>query len=277
LQLTRSRWEAEANARGVRYDVRFDDEARGADHVSASASELREVFVNLIFNALDAMPGGGALTVRERRAGEEVVVEVSDTGAGIAPDVSARIFEPFFTTKGKQGSGLGLAVSHGIVARHGGSLTVESEPGAGTTFTVRLPCCAENSEVGRNTGEYSLPRRRVLIVDDDASVRDVLAEMLAELGQEAVAVAGAHEALGALAASRFDLMITDLSMPGMDGLRLAAEARSASPRTRVALATGYGRGVPSDAVGTGLLDAMLDKPFQIEAVAKALRRLLASD
>ncbi len=139
MQLTRTRWEDDAQAHGLHYDVRFVSECAGADLVAASSSELREVFVNLILNALEAMPAGGCIECRERRTGDWLVVEVADTGAGVAPELQARIFEPFFTTKGPQGSGLGLAVSYGIVQQHGGELTVTSAPAAGTTFTLRFP------------------------------------------------------------------------------------------------------------------------------------------
>ncbi|MCA1818185.1 MAG: PAS domain S-box protein [Acidobacteria bacterium] len=275
LQLTRTRWEADARARGVRYDVRFENGAGGDDAVSASPSEMREVFVNLIFNALDAMPEGGELTLRERREGDEVVVEVSDTGAGVPPALLERIFEPFFTTKGALGSGLGLAVSYGIVARHGGTISVESEPGRGTTFSVRLSCCETDGCDDTGGLAEDLPRRRVLVVDDEPPVRDVLAEMLTELGQDVTAVAGAREAFEALDSAAFDLLITDLSMPDTDGLTLAAAARRRAPGTRVALATGYGQSVPEDAVASGLLDAVLNKPLQLRDVERALRKLFA--
>jgi PAS domain S-box-containing protein len=275
LQLTRTRWEADAHAHGVHYDVRFVDEAGEGDLIFASPSELREVFVNLIFNAIDAMPDGGALLLRQRRCEGDLIVEVSDTGAGIAPDLHERIFEPFFTTKGQQGSGLGLAVSYGIVTRHNGTLSVESAQGRGTTFSVRLPCCVEPEQDDTSALEGTLPRRRVLVVDDEQSVREVVAEMLGELGQDVTAVAGAREALKALDASEFDLLITDLSMPDTDGVRLAVQARRMNPRMRVALVTGYGQNIPADAVVSGLLDTILNKPLQFADVEAALRNLFA--
>ncbi len=140
IQFTRTRWEDDARAQGLHYDVRFVSDCAGAgDLVAANASELREVFVNLILNALEAMPAGGRIACRERQEDDRLVVEVTDTGGGIAPELQARIFEPFFTTKGPQGSGLGLAVSYGIVQQHGGTLTVMSAPGAGATFTLSFP------------------------------------------------------------------------------------------------------------------------------------------
>ncbi|HZG54659.1 MAG TPA: PAS domain S-box protein, partial [Pyrinomonadaceae bacterium] len=139
LQLTRTSWEDDAYVRNLRYEVVFTNEAGAGDLVEANATEVREVFVNLIFNALDAMPTGGRIEVTETRRGAWLVVAVRDTGEGIPPEFQDRIFEPFFTTKGSQGSGLGLAVSYGIIKRHGGTIEVGSAPGGGTTFTLAFP------------------------------------------------------------------------------------------------------------------------------------------
>jgi PAS domain S-box-containing protein len=139
VQLTRTSWEDEARVRNLHYEVVFTNEAAGDDHVEANASEVREVFVNMIFNALDAMPAGGRIEVRETKRDAWLVVEVRDTGEGISPEYHDRIFEPFFTTKGSQGSGLGLAVSYGIIKRHGGTIEFANAPGGGTIFTLRFP------------------------------------------------------------------------------------------------------------------------------------------
>ena len=139
VQLTRTSWQDDAQVHGLRYEVNFKNEVGGGDLIEANASEVREVFVNLIFNALDAMPAGGRIEINETRRGDWFVVEVRDTGEGIAPEFHDRIFEPFFTTKGSQGSGLGLAVSYGIIKRHGGTIEVASQTGSGTTFTLKFP------------------------------------------------------------------------------------------------------------------------------------------
>jgi signal transduction histidine kinase len=139
-EITRPRWKNQAEAAGVR--IELDVDAGSGSVVMGDGSELREVLVNLVFNAVDAMPQGGTLTLSTREAAGAVEIAVADTGTGMAEEVSARIFDPFFTTKGVQGMGLGLAVSYGIVARHGGRIEVESRLGVGTTFRITLPTSA---------------------------------------------------------------------------------------------------------------------------------------
>ncbi|HEX8072773.1 MAG TPA: PAS domain S-box protein [Pyrinomonadaceae bacterium] len=277
IQLTRTRWEDDARAQGVRYEVRLVADGAGADLVAASASELREVFVNLILNALEAMPRGGAVECRARAEGDWLVAEIADTGPGIPVELRGRIFEPFFTTKGPQGSGLGLAVSYGIIKRHGGLIEVASGPGAGTTFTLRFPARRPEDDATAAAARRALPQARVLVVDDEAHVREVLLDMLETLGQRVTAVSSVAEARAALAAGDFDLIITDYAMPDTDGLTLAAEARAADPRRPVALTTGYGAAGAAEPLRTGLVQAVLGKPFQLAEVEAALRQLLNAD
>jgi signal transduction histidine kinase/ActR/RegA family two-component response regulator len=288
VQLTRTRWEDDARAAGVHYDILHIPAATGgpSDEIEANPSEMREVLVNLIFNALDAMPGGGRIEIRESVGGGYVGIEVGDTGCGIAPELRERIFEPFFTTKGPLGSGLGLAVSYSIIRRHGGQIEVDSEVGRGTTFRVRFPRAHSRASAPRSERRVVLPVRRVLVVEDEPAVRDVLVEMLGELRQEVTAAAGATEALSHLADGDFDLMITDLAMPELDGLRLAAEARTLSPRTKIVLATGYGKsagrrgraGGDDDAMGLPPgVDFVITKPFRISDLETALAALYLED
>lgn len=275
IQLTRTRWEDDARARGLDYEIKFTPDFQGRDDITANPSEMREVLVNLIFNALDAMPSGGSVELIERRAENLIVVEVKDTGQGVPPALRDRIFEPFFTTKGPQGSGLGLAVSYGIIHRHGGTIEVESEVGQGTTFRLRFPqtryVATPQSEKRRSV----LPVHRVLVVDDEDVVREVLVEMLKELKQHVTEARSAAEALATLAASDgFDLMITDLSMPVMDGLKLAAEARKLAPGMMIALATGYGQTIPGvEPLDRSLINLIVNKPFQLSDLETSLQAL----
>ncbi len=274
VQLTRTRWETDARVRGALYEIEFEPCRDESDHINANPSEVREVLVNLVLNALDAMPHGGRLGLYVTGGTEAVAVRVADNGDGIHAETLEHIFEPFFTTKGVGGSGLGLAVSYGIVRRHGGQIEVESEVGRGTTFRLRFPRARE-TEFSRPEQLADLPRLRVLVVDDEDAVREVLVEMLVELKQEVVEARTGAEAREHLAHGGLDLMITDLSMPGTDGLQLAEESRRLSPATRIVLATGYGQSPPAGArPDHALVDHVLAKPFQLsdlEAVLWTLR------
>ncbi len=271
IQLTSTRWEDDARARGLHYDIIHTPAFIEPDEIAANPSEVREVFVNLIFNALDAMPRGGRIELHETTSDGFVTVEVRDTGEGVAPELYERIFEPFFTTKGPQGSGLGLAVSYGIIHRHGGTIEVESEVGCGTTFTIRLPQARRTVSQGSGKSRARIPAQRVLVVDDDGAVREVLVEMLKELKQHVTEAGGAQEALLSLATESFELMITDLSMPDMDGLRLAATARTVAPRMKIILATGYGQNSPGgNRPDPTHVDAIITKPFRLSDLEAAL-------
>jgi PAS domain S-box-containing protein len=271
IEITRTRWQNDARSRGLSYDVSLD--APQALHALGNASELREVFVNLIVNAVDAMHGGGRLSIGGERRGRWLRLVFADTGTGMTEDVRARIFEPFFTTKGAQGTGLGLFVSYGIVERHGGHISVASSHGRGATFTIELPCVEPETAGTRQTAARAGESRRgalsVLVVDDERDVRETLADMLKALGHSVREADGGRAAVSALEAASFDLVFTDLSMPEMDGWEVAREVRRRSPRTRVVVVTGYGRdaaGVPADAPA----DTVIDKPFNFAQVEEVL-------
>jgi CheY-like chemotaxis protein len=258
--------------RGLRYEVAVEgDESL---HARGNASELREVFVNLVVNAIDAMPAGGRLDVSCRRRGERLRLLFRDTGTGMAEEVRARIFEPFFTTKGLQGTGLGLFVSYGIVERHGGHISAVSQPGRGTAFTIDLP----HAEAARSApprqpapARAGTPARplSVLVVDDEVHVRETLAEMVEALGHRVVRADGGRAALAALSEKEFDLVFTDLSMPEMDGWEVARAVRRRRPRARIAVVTGYGRDA-ARTQGDAPADIVIGKPFDFAQVEEVL-------
>jgi PAS domain S-box-containing protein len=271
VEITRTRWENNARARGLSYEVEVEGDPQL--HTRGNASELREVFVNLVVNAIDAMPAGGRLDVSCRRSGDRLRLLFTDTGTGMAEEVRARIFEPFFTTKGVHGTGLGLFVSYGIVERHAGHISAASRPGRGTTFTVDLPH-VEPAPRAPEAGDATAPRAptrplSVLVVDDEEHVRETLAEMVEALGHTVRRADGGRAALAALAEGEFDLVFTDLSMPGMDGWEVAREVRRRSPRTRIAVVTGYGRDA-ARTQGDAPADTVIGKPFDFAQVEEVL-------
>ena len=266
----------------VRENVRFEI-ALAAEPlpVVVDRGQIEQVLVNLIVNAIDAMPDGGGLVVSTGRDAEEVWLRVSDAGLGIADEVRDRIFEPFFTTKSAgQGTGLGLAVVHGIVSRHRGRIEVESTPGRGTTFLVTLPIMGRTDSgsvtaVSRETAAVKGHGEGVLLVEDEAAVREGLKESLAMLGYTVTAAPSAEKAEELFTRREVAVVLTDLMLPGFNGAELARRLRARRPGLPVIVMSGYAedealRGLAAESVW------YLQKPFDMDTLAKALRGALAS-
>ena len=254
----------------------------------ADPTQLEVMILNLAINARDAMPAGGRLIIATRNvaavpaalaaeleAGQYVAVSVSDTGSGMTPAVLARAFEPFFTTKSPgKGTGLGLAQLYGFAKQSGGTARIESRDGEGTTVTIYLPrtlaaAAAPETEAPHQAGNQTA---RLLIVDDDDDVRLVATAMAEELGYAVEAASGGAEALAMLERGRFDLMLTDIAMPGMTGVELARRARSAAPDMKIAFASGY---ADVEIFGVELAsEVVLAKPYRMHEVAARLEALL---
>jgi signal transduction histidine kinase/ActR/RegA family two-component response regulator len=264
------RWKDEANARGRMIEVVTD--FGEVPPVLAYPAELREVLLNIVFNALDAMGEGGRLALVCRADTESAYLSVSDTGPGISENLLPRIFEPFFTTKGPQRTGLGLSVSYGIVRRHQGDLTVESQPGKGTVFTVRLPLAPQGSPAGEEAASAPPEARclRVLVVDDEDLVRATLRDICADEGHHVLEARSGREALELLAARPIDVVYTDLGMPGMTGWQLADQIRDRWPYVRVVLITGWGASVQPEELQAHHVDFLIAKPFRRDQVLAVL-------
>jgi PAS domain S-box-containing protein len=272
VEMTRTRWQNEARLRGLNYDVSLD--AEEGLRSFGSASELREVFVNLIVNAVDAMPRGGQLSISCTRNGDRLRLRFADTGTGMPNDVREKIFEPFFSTKGAQGTGLGLSVSYSIIERHEGTIRVESEAGKGTTFTIDIPATDQDLlAADAHLDLLETPPLSILVVDDEPSVRETLADMLAALKHSVVVADGGRQALQKLGATDFDLVFTDLAMPEMDGWETARAIRMCSPETKIVLVTGYGTNTALPAGEDGLVDAIIGKPFDFSQVGQAITQV----
>ena len=272
--------------------------AGGLWRLRADVTQIESALLNLAVNARDAMPGGGKLTIEtancelddryaraheEVRAGQYVMISVTDTGTGMAPEVVERAFEPFYTTKGVgQGTGLGLSQVFGFVKQSNGHLKVYSEVGHGTTVKVYLPrYTGKEAEEALAASQDSLPQGAgeiVLVVEDEAQVRHMSVDALRELGYTVVPAADAAQAIEQFAIQpRIDLLFTDIVMPGMTGRALADELRKTRPDLRVLYTTGYTRNA---IVHGGMVDpdvSFLPKPFTIEALARKVREVLDAD
>jgi two-component system cell cycle sensor histidine kinase/response regulator CckA len=250
--------------------------------VEADRGQLEQVLVNLAVNATDAMPEGGGLLIRTGAVGvDEVILTVTDTGHGIPEEIRERIFEPFFTTKSKgRGTGLGLSVVHGIITQHKGRITVDSTFGAGSTFKVVLPRtlgetpipAAEPGPVGREL----LPGHgeRILLVEDEPAARDALRQIIAGLGYDVTAVGSGEEGVALQVDAPFELLLTDLVLPGIAGPELARALHDRWPRLRIVLMSGYTEDeAVRDKITAGVV-RFLQKPFDMDTLARELRAAL---
>ncbi|MBI2218126.1 MAG: GAF domain-containing protein [Candidatus Rokubacteria bacterium] len=277
LELTRPRWHDQAQLAGVAIEAALQLE--NVAPVAGEVSGLREVLMNLVLNAIDAMPKGGRLTIRTWMTGGHVYCAVADTGVGMSEDVRHRIFEPFFTTKGPQGVGLGLSVSHAIIERHRGAMTVESESGVGTTVTFNLPAASREETVRpvlTNPRMIVVPLR-ILLVDDEAEVRAALADSLSAHGHTVIEASNGREALDRLEAGQAaDLILTDLGMPEMTGWELARIVKERSPDMPVGLITGWGLRPLGTEEQRRAVDFVVAKPFTIDGLLGAITEASAA-
>ncbi len=270
VEFTRLRWEAESHARGMPIDV-YCDLGR-VPPVSGVASELREMLTNIIFNAVDAMPQGGGITLRTRAAGDMVVLEVSDTGVGMSDEVRRRCLEPFFSTKGDRGSGLGLAMAYGIMQRHEGTISIDSNPGCGTRFTLTFPVDRSGKEAGPPPpAEVSRPLK-ILVVDDQPVLCELLAENLQRDWHSVTTAENGRDALDKFGFGEFDLVITDKAMPEMNGDQLAMAIKAREPAARVIMLTGFGD--MSEDERSEFVDAVLAKPATTAELRAGIARVM---
>ncbi len=269
VELTRSAWQAEAKAHGIQITV--DVDLRATRPVLGSAPELREVFTNLVLNAVDAMPRGGRIRLESGDQGERLSVRVIDDGVGMDDETRARIFDPFFTTKQEKGTGLGLSVAYGIVRRHRGEIEVESALGRGTTFTLSFPAGAAQPADNRGGGTPPpVGVQRILCVDDEQPVLEVLADLLEALGQRVECALGGKAGIERAKTSRPHVVFTDLGMPEVNGWEVARAVKALEPEPLVVLVTGWGIQLEADAARQRGVDLILPKPYTVEDVQRIL-------
>lgn len=273
----RSRWSEQLAARGITGEVHA--ETPYLPLVSGDAAELRQVLTSIADNALDAMPEGGNLTFRTGIAGPRVFCLVADTGVGMADEVRLQVFDPFFTTKREKGPGFGLSGVYAIVDRHGGEITVESEVGKGTTFTIWLPT-TKSAELApqpatsapSTTARTSTPGAQILVVDDSEEVRAVLRDLLTQHGHTVVTCEDGESGLAELETRRFDLAMVDLALPGISGLDVANRLKGRWPDVTVVVMTGYfDRVGPEGTLAKGV-DFVLTKPFSLDQLRLVIQQ-----
>ena len=272
IRSARPRWKDETGARGVSVEV--VPVLGDVPPVQGTESTLHGILVNLLLNAVDAMPEGGRITVSTEAVDGEVEIAVSDTGRGMDKETRRQVFEPFFTTKLDVGSGLGLSTAYGAVTGWGGGMEVESAPGEGTTFRVRLPAWKEEAEEeGAEAEDGRGMRGKLLIVENDEGVSRLLARLLSA-NYEVEVAAGGREALEVFTPGKYDVAMIDIGMPSVPGDRVAGEMKGRDASLVTVLITGWE--IDDDDAGLAHFDFRIRKPFddldEVEdVVARAIK------
>jgi signal transduction histidine kinase len=270
VPLTQPKWKAQALVEGRDIEVELD--LQPTPQVACNPAEIREVVVNLVFNAADAMPQGGKITLCTRCEGSVVSIGIRDTGTGMTEEVRQRCMEPFFSTKGAKGTGLGLAMVFGIVKRHEGAVEIESELGVGTVFWIRLSRNLEARGSVESDVADTMEPLSILIVDDEPVARDILSHYLIADGHSVEMAANGYGALEKFRKQQFDLVITDQAMPGLTGLQLA-EAMKKEANTPILMLTGCGID-PLEAGVRKVVDSIAGKPISQRELRNAIARTI---
>jgi signal transduction histidine kinase len=270
ISLTSPKWKGRSQADGVQIEVVGN--LTDVPPVAGNAAELREVLTNLIFNAVDAMPNGGSITLGTKPHEDGAIITIQDTGIGMTPAERERCLEPFFTTKGEHGTGLGLAVVYGIVQRHNGTIDIASEKHVGTTFTIYFPATSLEPETAAPQVVQIDRTLRVLVVDDQEIICELIAEYLHADGHTTAEAHRGDEALALFREQPFDLVITDHSMPGMNGVQLAGAIKLLAPETPTILLTGFGDEMMAVGGNPPDVDMVLGKPTSHADLRQAIFR-----
>ncbi|MDI6763094.1 MAG: GAF domain-containing protein [Thermodesulfobacteriota bacterium] len=271
--ITEPRWKDQAQKKGIHIElVKRPGEV---PPVLGNPSELREVLTNMVFNAVDAMPKGGKITLSTQPHSEGwVEMRIADTGIGMSEEVKKRIFDPFFTTKGVTSSGLGMSVSYGIIKRHGGEILVESEPGKGTVFVLHLPMgYGEEVKETEKRGEMvpgMMRSARILVIDDEEAVRDILSRMLMTKGHQVEMASDGDEGIELFKKQPFDLVFTDLGMPKLSGWEVGKALKKLNPKIPIIMITGWGMELNREKMGQNGIDLMISKPFNFDQVTQLI-------
>ncbi len=267
VNITQPRWKDQAQKKGIQ--VKLTTQLGDIPSIMGNPSEVREVLTNIIFNAVDAMPKGGELTITTQPQAEDwVEVRIADTGIGMTEEVKKRVFDPFFTTKGVTNSGLGMSVSYGIIRRHGGEILIESESGKGTTFIIHLPTgYGEEEPFSKEIPALKESRcARILVIDDEDSVRDILSRMLRTKGHQVVVAPDGEEGIERFRSEPFDLVLTDLGMPKLSGWDVGKTIKGLNPKIPIVMITGWGMELDRERLSESGIDLIISKPFNFDQV-----------
>ena len=277
IDFTKPRWANEAQTKGIDYNVDIED-MKKVPSIICKPSEIREIFINIIHNALDAMPEGGCISFSTRSDDDTVFIKITDNGEGMSQKVQSNIFDPFFSTKGVDGTGLGMSIVYGIVTRHGGKITVSSEIGNGTSFTLQFPITNKRRspiEVPNTEQETNVKCLRVLVIDDEEAIRDILNQFLSRDGHNVKLVDNGADAINMIECEKFDLVLCDLAMPKVFGYDVIKALHGLKKRPKIGVVTGWNEEHVSHK--DMKVDFWLRKPFKRLELSKHINELFAED
>ena len=275
IDFTTSRWKNMAQGKGIDYKIEREG-MREVPEVLCNTTELREVFTNIINNALDAMPDGGRLSFSTSSNEDTVFIRISDTGIGMSGDVKKNIFDPFFTTRRPQGTGLGLSISYGVIMRHGGKIEVESEEGKGTTFNLSLPIrrdIVQKIVPPEPDRRAAVRKLRILVVDDNEDVCEIMYGVLARGGHDVKTVDDGVEAIALAGKEEYDLVLCDLLMPKIHGYEVIKAIKKLDKIPKIGIMTGWNEKLKPMGGEDYKVDFILKKPFKHAELAKHINEL----
>ncbi len=268
LDFTKPRWKNEAQANGIDYKIDTGN-MKSVPSIMCKPAEIREIFINLTNNALDAMPEGGSISFSTWCSDNTVFVVVSDTGEGMSEEVKKNIFDPFFSTKGVEGTGLGMSMVYGIVNRHGGRIEVESKIGKGSTFTIQFPATNKNTsqiEAPDTEQKTNVKGLRILVVDDEVAICNILDKFLSRSGHNVKVVDNGADAISIIKTEDFDLVLCDLSMPDVYGFEVIITINKLDKRPKLGIITGWEEVINKEK--NIKFDFVFKKPFELSMLTQ---------
>ena len=279
IEFTKPRWKNMAQANGIYYSIDRKD-MENVSPLLCDPTEIREVFINIINNALDAMPDGGSISFCSWSSADTLFVSISDTGKGMSKEVKSHIFDPFFTTRCPEGTGLGMSIAYGIISRHGGKVGVESDLGKGSMFTLQFP--TTNLKVSPTKTpdveqKIDIKDLRILVVDDEEDVCDILDRFLSRRGHKVKTVDNGTDAINIIKVEDFDLVLSDLSMPDVNGYEVVRAINKLEIRPKIGIITGWRGGLERFDEEGSKVDFILKKPFKNAELIKHIKGVFGMD
>jgi CheY-like chemotaxis protein len=270
VELTKPQWQDKPQQHGITISV--DTELGDIAPIAGNIVELSDVFTNIVFNAVEAMPEGGTITIKTWLENDDVCVSFGDTGVGMTEEIKEKIFDPFFTTKEVPAMGMGLSTAYGTIQRHSGNILVDTEIGQGSQFTLKLPKYTEKQVQAEITVTEN-KIANILIIDDEEYVRDILRQFLIREGHYVAVAEGARKGFELFHKRKFDLVITDLGLPEIPGYEIAKQIKATHPNLPIIMVTGWGDD-PLDEEKSQYVDAVINKPFQRDRIIQAVQNIL---